>query len=71
MVDLDSDPAKTSWEKAIQLFHHHKTQVATATWGIMTLETFRRYLSAVKDRGKLVLIFDTLPLRSNKLTKRN
>ncbi|KAK3692973.1 fungal-specific transcription factor domain-containing protein [Podospora appendiculata] len=47
-VDFDRDPCKTSWNKAIETFEFHQTQVASAATGIEALKRFRHY---VETRG--------------------
>jgi hypothetical protein len=40
-VNLDVGPGKASWDKAIQIFRYHKSNIASAEKGIVILEKFR------------------------------
>lgn len=51
-VNLDLEPAKTSWERALQVFHHYESQVESATKGKEALEKYRQRFSAVTKQGE-------------------
>lgn len=40
-VGFDTEPARTSWERALRIFDFHKRHVASAARGIEVLERFR------------------------------
>ncbi|KAI3573491.1 fungal-specific transcription factor domain-containing protein [Fusarium oxysporum f. sp. albedinis] len=52
-VNLDLDPAKTSWERALQIFEFHKSHVESAAKGIEALGRYRLRFStfAKKDQS--------------------
>lgn len=51
-VNLDLDPAKTSWERALQIFEFHKSHVESAAKGIEALGRYRLRFSTFAKQGK-------------------
>ncbi|EXL65366.1 hypothetical protein FOPG_18402 [Fusarium oxysporum f. sp. conglutinans race 2 54008] len=51
-VNLDFDPAKTSWERALQIFEFHKSHVESAAKGIEALVRYRLRFSTLAKQGK-------------------
>lgn len=51
-VSLELEPAKTSWEKALQIFDYHKTDVESAEKGIQVLKMYYRQIWAANNYGE-------------------
>jgi hypothetical protein len=51
-VNLDLDPAKTSWERALEIFEFHKSHVESAAKGIEALGRYRLRFSTSAKKGK-------------------
>ncbi|KAE9372615.1 hypothetical protein N431DRAFT_439694 [Stipitochalara longipes BDJ] len=60
-VDLDQDPCKASWDKALQIFAFHKAHVASAEKGIEALHKFRNY---IVSRGATNQVMPRTPVTS-------
>ncbi|KAG8354017.1 hypothetical protein FVEN_g8234 [Fusarium venenatum] len=45
-VDLDVEPAKTSWDKALEVFYHYESNVESAAKGVEALKKYRQRFSA-------------------------
>lgn len=50
-VNLDLDPAKTSWERALHVFEYYKSDVESAGMGIQALKTYRQRFSKSRTKG--------------------
>ncbi|KAF5528159.1 Sorbicillinoid biosynthetic cluster transcription factor sor3 [Colletotrichum aenigma] len=46
-VSFDTEPTKTSWDRALRIFDFHKKHVTSATRGIEVLQRFRNSVAAV------------------------
>ncbi|KAF4828207.1 Sorbicillinoid biosynthetic cluster transcription factor sor3 [Colletotrichum tropicale] len=46
-VNFDTEPTKTSWDRALRIFDFHKKHVTSATRGIEVLQRFRDSVAAV------------------------
>lgn len=44
-VNLSIDPAKSSWERAINIMERHKSHVTSAQRGIEVIQRFRNYIA--------------------------
>lgn len=51
-VNLHLEPAKTSWGRALQVFHHYESQVESAAKGKEALERYRQRFSPVTKQGQ-------------------
>ncbi|KAF4852439.1 Sorbicillinoid biosynthetic cluster transcription factor sor3 [Colletotrichum siamense] len=49
-VNFDTEPTKTSWDRALRIFSFHKRHVTSATRGIEVLQRFRDSVAAVSRR---------------------
>lgn len=45
-VNLDQNPCKASWDKALEIFAFHKAHIASAEKGIEALHKFRNYVDS-------------------------
>ncbi|KAJ0158904.1 Positive regulator of purine utilization [Colletotrichum tanaceti] len=46
-VDFDTEPTRTSWDRALRIFEFHKRHVSSAARGIEALQKFRESVAAV------------------------
>ncbi|WQF75370.1 hypothetical protein CDEST_00384 [Colletotrichum destructivum] len=46
-VDFDTEPTRTSWDRALHIFEFHKRHVSSAERGIEVLQKFRESVAAV------------------------
>ncbi|GJC95897.1 transcriptional regulatory protein [Colletotrichum higginsianum] len=46
-VDFDTEPTRTSWDRALHIFEFHKRHVSSAARGIEVLQKFRESVAAV------------------------
>ncbi|KAF5681232.1 hypothetical protein FHETE_21 [Fusarium heterosporum] len=53
-VNLDLDPAKTSWKRALQIFEFHKSHVESAAKGIEALEKYRMRFSSFAKKHQSI-----------------
>ncbi|KAK2688920.1 hypothetical protein QWA68_012498 [Fusarium oxysporum] len=53
-VNLDFDPAKTSWERALQIFEFHKSHVQSAAKGIKALVRYRLRFSTLAKQDQFI-----------------
>jgi hypothetical protein len=51
-VNLDLEPAKSSWEKALQVFDYYESHVESAAKGKEALEKYRQRFSALTRQGQ-------------------
>ncbi|KAF9877422.1 transcriptional regulatory protein [Colletotrichum karsti] len=51
-VSFDTEPTKTSWDRALTIFDFHKKHVSSASRGIEVLQKFRESVAAVPRRSK-------------------
>jgi hypothetical protein len=61
-VNLDVDPDKASWDRAIQIFKFHQAHITSAEKGIEILERFRDYIEKrlASQKGKLSKLVYTI-----------
>lgn len=52
-VSLELEPARTSWEKALQIFDYHKTDVESAEKGIQVLKMYHRRIWSATNHGAI------------------
>ncbi|KZL67492.1 transcriptional regulatory protein, partial [Colletotrichum incanum] len=76
-VNFDTEPAKTSWDRALRIFGFHKNHITSATRGIEVLQKFRESVAAVSrqqapsgptvdldprpEQGDVLLPFSSVP----------
>ncbi|GKT73733.1 transcriptional regulatory protein [Colletotrichum tofieldiae] len=49
-VNFDTEPAKTSWDRALRIFDFHKSHITSAARGIEVLQKFRESVAAVSQQ---------------------